>query len=94
MRDFDHAVAISAKKKKGLDELMSELGIMLRPIRSYLQLAIPQGAGQAIARLRAVGQVDEEYYEGDLVHFKARIPPHLRDEFARYIEKDLKEAQD
>ena len=94
LREFEHAVAVSAKKKEGLDELMSELGIMLRPIRSYLQLAIPQGAGQAIARLRAVGQIDEEYYEGDLVHLKVRIPPHLRDEFERYVEKDLKETQD
>ena len=94
LRGFDHAVAVSAKKKEGLNELMSELGIMLRPIRSYLQLAIPQGAGQAIARLRAVGQIDEEYYEGDLVHLKARIPPHLRNEFERYVEKDLKETQD
>ena len=94
LRGFDHAVAVSAKKKEGLNELMSELGIMLRPIRSYLQLAIPQGAGQAIARLRAVGQIDEEYYEGDLVHLKARIPPHLRKEFERYVEKDLKETQD
>ncbi len=94
LREFEHAVAVSAKKKEGLDELMSELGIMLRPIRSYLQLAIPQGAGQAIARLRAVGQIDEEYYEGDLVHLKARIPPHLRKEFERYVEKDLKETQD
>ncbi len=94
LREFDHAVAVSVKKKEGLDELMSELGIMLRPIRSYLQLAIPQGAGQAIARLRAVGQIDEEYYEGDLVHLKARIPPHLRKEFERYVEKDLKETQD
>ncbi len=94
LREFEHAVAVSAKKKEGLDELMSELGIMLRPIRSYLQLAIPQGAGQAIASLRAVGQIDEEYYEGDLVHLKARIPPHLRDEFERYIEKDLKETRD
>ena len=70
LRDFDHAVAVSAKKKDGLDELMYELGIMLRPIRSYLQLAIPQGDGQAIARIRAVGQIDEENYEGDRVHLQ------------------------
>ena len=69
---------------------MSELGIMLRPIRCYLQLAIPQRAGQVIARLRAVGQIDEESYEGDLVRLKARIPPHFRGEFERYIEKDLR----
>jgi len=94
LRDFDHAVAVSAKKEEGLNELMSELGIMLRPIRDYLQLAIPQGDGRTIARLRAVGQVDEEYYEGDVVHLKARIPPHLHNGFARYIEKNLNSSGD
>lgn len=90
VQEFEHSVVVSAKKKEGFDQLMSELGIMLRPIRCYLQLAIPQRAGQVIARLRAVGQIDEESYEGDLVRLKARIPPHFRGEFERYIEKDLR----
>ena len=86
LRENDHAVAISARKKQGLDELLAELGTMLRPIRAHLSLTIPQSNGQALARIRAIGQVDEEHYEGNQVHFKARIPPHLREEFAPYIQ--------
>jgi len=86
VREHDHAVAISARKKQGLDELLAELGTMLRPIRAHLSLTIPQSNGQALARIRAIGQVDEEHYEGNQVHLKARIPPHLREEFAPYIQ--------
>jgi len=86
LREHDHAVAISARKKQGLDELLAELGTMLRPIRAHLSLTIPQSNGQALARIRAIGQVDEELYEGNQVHLKARIPPHLREEFAPYIQ--------
>ena len=77
---------ISALKKQGLDELLAELGTMLRPIRAHLSLTIPQSNGQALARIRAIGQVDEEHYEGNQVHLKTRIPPHLREEFAPYIQ--------
>ena len=86
VREHDHAVAISARKKQGLDELLAELGTMLRPIRAHLSLTIPQSNGQALARIRSIGQVDEEHYEGNQVHLKARIPPHLREEFAPYIQ--------
>ena len=86
LRENDHAVAITARKKQGLDELLAELGTMLRPIRAHLSLTIPQSNGQALARIRAIGQVDEEHYEGNQVHLKARIPPHLREEFAPYIQ--------
>lgn len=86
LREHDDAVAVSATKKQGLDALMDKLGTMLRPIRSQLELAIPQSDGQAIARVHAIGQIDEENYEGNNVLFKARIPPHLREEFAKYIQ--------
>ena len=85
LREHPHAVAISARKQEGLDELMAELATMLRPIRAHLTLTIPQSEGQALARIRAIGQVDEEHYESNQVHLKARIPPHLRQEFAKYI---------
>ncbi len=88
LREHNHAVAISARRKTSLDELMAELGTMLRPIRALLTLTIPQSHGQALARLRAIGQVDEEHYEANQVHLKARIPPHLREEFAPYIREE------
>ena len=57
---------------------------MVRPIRTCLELQIPVTDGATIARVRAIGQVDEEHYRDDMVHLKARIPPQARAEFARF----------
>ena len=83
--DHTHAVAISARTGKGLEELQSELSTMLRPIRQCMHLKIRAGEGAAIARIKAVGQVDEEHYEEEWIHIQARIPQHHQAEFARYI---------
>ena len=88
LQELDHAVAVSAKTGEGLEALMDELGTMLRPIRSHLRLTIPQSNGQALARLRAVGQIDEEHYEANDVHLTARIPPHMRDQFEQFIRNE------
>ena len=84
LREYPHAVSVSAKTGEGLDELQAELGIMLRPVRTCLELQVPASDGATLARIRALGQVDEERYEGDIVHLKARIPDHARAEFARF----------
>ncbi len=84
LTEYPHAVSVSAKTGEGLDELQAELGIMLRPIRPCLELQVPASDGATLARIRALGQVDEERYEGDTVHLKARIPEHAQAEFARF----------
>ena len=53
---------------------------------------VPHEASAVIARLHAVGQVIERDYEGEKAWFKARIPPHLHDEFAPYIIQELQLA--
>jgi hypothetical protein len=50
-----------------------------------MHLKIRAGEGAAIARIKAVGQVDEEHYEEEWIHIQARIPQHHQAEFARYI---------
>ena len=60
---------------------------MLRPIRTCMDLSIPVTDGATIARVRAIGQVDEEQYVGDTVHLKARIPPQARGEFTQFENK-------
>jgi GTP-binding protein HflX len=82
---FPGAVGISAKTGEGVAELMVELGVMLRPVREFLDLSIPHEASAVVARLHAVAQVVERDYSGDNARFKARIPPHLRSEFAAYV---------
>jgi GTP-binding protein HflX len=84
LREHDHAVAASAKTGAGMDELKAELGAMLRPRRVWMDLTLPASDGAVMARIRTVGEVVEEHYEGDQVHLRARIPPHARAEFARF----------
>ena len=82
---FPNAVGISAKTGAGLSELLAELGSMLRPVRELVELRIPHEASSVVARLHAVAQIVERAYDGETARFKARIPPHLRREFATYI---------
>jgi len=78
-------VAISATSGSGMVELMDELGSQLRPIRQLLELSVPHDRPGVVARLHEVGQVVQRNYEGQTARFKARIPPHLRDEFAPFV---------
>ena len=82
---FPTAVGLSAKTGEGVPELLAELGLMLRPVREFVDLSIPHEASSVVARLHAVAQVVERDYEGQTARFKARIPPHLRLEFQPYI---------
>ncbi len=87
LREHTSAVAVSAKTGEGLDTLQAELGSMMRPIRNRVDLRIPVTDGATIARVRAIGQVDEEQYEEDTVYIKARIPPQARGEFTQFENK-------
>lgn len=87
-----HAVASSAETGEGLDELMAELGSKLRPIREFVELAVPHHESGLIAKLHELGQVVERNYEGETARFKARIPPHLHEEFAPYMVRELQVA--
>jgi len=82
-------VPISATTGHGVRELMAELGSQLRPIRQLLELSVPHHHAGIIARLHEVGQILERSYDGQTARFKARIPPHLRQEFAPYLVNGL-----
>ena len=86
---WPHGVAVSAHTGKGIPGLLGEVGKQLRPIREFVQLAIPHERSEVIARLHKVGQVVERNYRGKLAKFKARIPPHYHAEFAAFILQDL-----
>jgi GTP-binding protein HflX len=82
---FPHGVGVSARTGEGLPALLSELGSLLRPVRELMELAVPHAQAAVMARLYAQGQVVERRLDGQTVRFKARIPPHLRAEFARFM---------
>ena len=53
---------------------------------------MPHEQASVIARLHEVGQVVERNYDGETARFKVRIPPHLREEFAPFVVRDLQVA--
>ncbi len=46
-----HGVAISAAKGEGMPALLAELGSQLRPVREFMELAVPHENADVIARL-------------------------------------------
>ncbi|MBO4544362.1 MAG: 50S ribosome-binding GTPase, partial [Verrucomicrobia bacterium] len=86
---YPNVVAISAKTHAGFEELMAEIGAMLRPIRVACELGIPHTESAMIARLHAVAQVvSANYDDPEIAKFFARIPPYLENEFKAYILSD------
>ena len=77
--------AFAATTGQGVPALLDELSSALRPVREFVDLAVPHDNSAVIARLHEVGQVIERNYEGECARFKARIPPHLHTEFAHFI---------
>lgn len=88
-----NGVAVSAITGEGIEELLAELGALLRPVREFLELAIPHEKAAMISRMHQVGQVVESNYDhGDAARFKVRIPPHFHHEFEPYVVKELQTA--
>ncbi|MGO8676073.1 MAG: GTPase HflX [Limisphaerales bacterium] len=89
---YPRGVALSAISGDGIPALLSELGSQLRPIRQFIELSVPHDQAGVIARLHEVGQVVERDYNGETARFKARIPPHLHEEFAPFFVRQLQRA--
>jgi GTP-binding protein HflX len=87
-----HGVAMSAETGEGVPAFLGELGSQLRPIREFMELSVPHDRAGVIARLHELGQVIERNYDGETARFKARIPPHLHEEFAPFMVKELQTA--
>jgi GTP-binding protein HflX len=82
---FPLGVAVSARTGEGVPALLAELGGQLQPPREFVVLSVPHEEAAVIARLHKVGQVIESSYRGKTARFKARIPPHFHEEFAKFI---------
>src|SRR5579859_530843 len=92
LEHYPHGVALSASSGEGVPALLAQLSSQLRPIREFMEVAVPHERTDVIARLHEVGQVIERNYDGDSARFKVRIPPHLHEEFAPFFVRELQTA--
>src|ERR1044071_1682409 len=65
---YPHGVAISAADVDGLPALVAELGSQIRPLREFVELAVPHEKAGVIARLHEVAQVVERRYHRSEEH--------------------------
>ena len=69
--------AISAGTAEGIPALLAEMDRLLQSGRERLELRIPAGRGDLIARLHRSGTVLREHYEDGQVEVTALVPPKL-----------------
>jgi len=81
-------VALSAINGEACRRCCAELGSQLRPIREFIELAVPHGQASVIARLHEVGQVIERHYEGKPGTVKCASRP-IHEEFAPFIVREV-----
>ncbi len=85
LQNFDDAVAISALKKRGLDELLAAVSRKLYETLSPIEVLLPYEQGALIALFHEQGQVDRIEHTRKGVHMSGRVPGRL---LARYSEFD------
>jgi len=85
LREFQHAVPISAKHGENLGALLEEISNQLQDRRVEVTLAIPQERSQTIALVYRCGYVTERGLDNDKVLLKAQIPKVLAGELAPYV---------
>jgi GTP-binding protein HflX len=85
LREFDHAVPISAKNGDGLDGLMDEMANQLKERRVDVTLSIPQNRAETIALVYRSGYVTERAMDNANVVLRAQIPKVLAGELKPYV---------
>jgi GTPase len=77
LRGAGDAVAISARKSEGLEALLQRIDAILGAQRTRLRLRIPHSEGRLVSRIRDVGAVYHQEYDGDVIVLDAEVPPAL-----------------
>jgi GTP-binding protein HflX len=82
---YSGSVAISARNREGLDDLLMRIQSRLREERQLVTVEIPVDEGRLISRLRREGKVLEERLDGNRLRFRAVLPDEEVGRFRAYI---------
>ncbi|MDT5103439.1 MAG: GTPase [Mycobacterium sp.] len=76
-RALPDAVFVSAHTGDGLDRLRSRMAELVEPTDTTVDVTIPYGRGDLVARMHADGRVDATEHTADGTRVKARVPVSL-----------------
>lgn len=82
--EFQKSVGISAKEKKGFDDLLNLMMKEVSALRKVLHLKIPQSEYGLIAELMKQGQVIHSEYEENDILLKIEVPKELEHKVVNY----------
>ncbi|MCR5691356.1 MAG: GTPase HflX [Eubacterium sp.] len=73
----DKVVHISAKKKKGLEDLLNQVEQILNAGMTYIEKVIPYEEAGKIQQIRQYGKLESEEYVQEGIAIKAYVPDHM-----------------
>jgi GTP-binding protein HflX len=82
------AVAVSARRGDGLDELLGVIGDRLRALEQVLELRVPYDRGDVLAALHRDGEVLVEVYEEGGTRVRARLPQTVTGHYVDFVAAD------
>jgi GTP-binding protein HflX len=82
------AVAVSARRGDGLDQLLGVIGDRLRALEQVLELRVPYDRGDVLAALHRDGEVLVEVYEEGGTRVRARLPQAVTGHYADFVAPD------
>ena len=84
-RALPDAVFVSAHTGDGLDQLRSRMSEMVEPTDVTVDVTVPYGRGELIARMHAEGRVDATEHTETGTRIKARVPAALAAALADFV---------
>jgi GTPase len=87
LEDFPNAVAISALKGEGIQELLRKINQYLFDTYATIQVRVPYQKGGLIALFHEQGQVEREEHESGGVILEGRIPGRLLAQYKPFLIK-------
>ena len=88
--EFQKSIGISAKDKRGFEELLEMMMKEIKALRKTFKVRIPQSEYGLIAELMKEGQVLHSEYEENDVIMEIEIPKELEHKLQPYIEPQEK----
>ncbi|MCB0114098.1 MAG: GTPase HflX, partial [Caldilineaceae bacterium] len=82
--DYPNAIAISALRGAGVDELLNFIDERLRQDMVHVRILIPYQNGDLVSLFHQYGHVEQEEYTGEGTIMEGRMPTSMAGRFADY----------
>ncbi len=91
LEKFEDAVAVSALRRQGMEELLVAVNRKLYETLSPIDVLLPHEQGALIALFHEQGRVDRIEYTRKGVHISGRVPGRLLARYAAYVQSVKKQ---